>query len=38
MKKILSIALLLTMILSLAIMPASAAERKNVMTLDTAEL
>ena len=38
MKKILSIALLLTMILSLAIIPASAAERENVMTLDTAEL
>ena len=35
MKKILSIALLLTMLLSLAIVPASAAERNNVLTLDT---
>ena len=38
MKKVLSIALLLTMLLSLAIVPASAAERTNVMTLDTTEL
>jgi len=37
MKKILSIAMLLMLVLSMAVVPASAAERTNVLTLDTAE-